>query len=121
LPEAAADDLEPVEVPTRRALDNRLDLQETRDQVGDARRSASLARQNLLPQLDLNLGLTQFGIGTTYGSALSSADHRTSVYLSTSYPLERSSEAASRAAAELDVSSRERTQRQRELDVETEV
>ena len=38
---------------------SRLDLQETRDQVDDARRSASLARQNLLPQLDLNLGVSQ--------------------------------------------------------------
>ena len=121
LPDEVADDLEPVEALTQRALENRLDLQETRDQVGDARRSAALARQNLLPQLDLNLGVTQFGAGTTFGSALSSADHRVSVYLSTSYPLERSTQAADRAVAALDVSSHERTLRQRQLELEAEV
>jgi len=121
LPEDVADDVEPVEVLTQRALENRLDLLETRDAVGDARRTASLAKQNLLPQLDLNLGVTQFGNGTTYGNAFHSADKRVNVYFSTSYPLERSNESASKAVAELDVSSRERTLRQRRLDVESEV
>ena len=52
-----------VEVLVQRALEARLELQEARDQVDDARRSASLARQNLLPQLDLNVGVTQLGFG----------------------------------------------------------
>lgn len=121
LPDDVTDDLEPIEVLTQRALENRLDLLETRDEVGDARRSASLARQNLLPQLDLNLGVTQLGNGTTYGNALNSAERRVSVFFSTSYPLERSTEAANRAVAQLDVSSRERTLRQRQLDIEAEV
>jgi outer membrane protein len=121
LPQDIADDLEPLEILTQRALENRLDLLETRDAVGDARRTASLAKQNLLPQLDLNLGVTQFGNGTTYGNAFHSADKRVNVYFSTSYPLERSNEAASKAVAQLDVTSRERTLRQRQLDVETEV
>jgi outer membrane protein TolC len=121
LPEDIADDIEPVEILTQRALENRLDLLETREEVGDARRTASLARQNLLPQLDLNLGVTQFGNGTTYGNAFHSADRRVNLYFSTSYPLERSNEAASKAVAQLDVSSRERTLRQRQLDLETEV
>jgi outer membrane protein TolC len=121
LPDDVSDPLEPVEVLTQRALLHRLDLQETRDLVGDAHRSASLARQNLLPQLDLNVGVTQFGTGTTYGNAISAADRRVSVFLSTSYALERSSVAADKAAAELDLSSRERTLRQRELEIEAEV
>jgi outer membrane protein TolC len=121
LPDDVSDVLEPVEVLTQRALLHRLDLQETRDVVGDARRSASLARQNLLPQLDLNFGVTQLGTGTTFGNAFGAGDRRVSVFLSTSYPLERSSEAASKAAAELDVASRERTLRQRELEIEAEV
>jgi outer membrane protein TolC len=121
LPEDTVDDIEPVEVLTQRALENRLDLLETREEVGDARRTASLARQNLLPQLDLNLGVTQFGNGTTYGNAFHSADRRVNLYFTTSYPLERSNEAASKAVAQLDVSSRERTLRQRQLDLETEV
>ena len=121
LPEDVVDDIEPLEVLTQRALESRLDLLETRDQVGDARRSASLARQNLLPQLDLNLGVTQFGTGTTYGNAFHSAERQVNLFFSTSYPLERSNEAANRAVAQLDVSSRERTLRQRQLDLEAEV
>ena len=61
--------VEPLEVLTQRALENRLDLLETRDEVGDARRTSSLARQNLLPQLDLNVGVSQFGTGTSFGNA----------------------------------------------------
>lgn len=121
LPEDIADDIEPVEILTQRALENRLDLLETRDEVGDARRTASLARQNLLPQLDLNLGVTQFGNGTTYGNAFHSAERRVNLFFSTSYPLERSNDAASKAVAQLDVTSRERTLRQRQLDLEAEV
>jgi outer membrane protein TolC len=122
LPEdIAAGDIEPVEILTQRALENRLDLLETRDIVGDARRTASLARQNLLPQLDLNVGVTQFGNGTTYGNAFHSAERRVNLFFSTSYPLERSNEAASRAVAQLDVTSRERSLRQRQLDLEAEV
>jgi outer membrane protein TolC len=121
LPEDIDDDVEPVEILIQRALQNRLDLLETRDEVGDARRTESLAKQNLLPQLDLNLGVTQFGNGTTYGNAFHSADRRVNVFFSTSYPLERSNEAANKAVAQLDVTSRERTLRQRQLDVEGEV
>jgi outer membrane protein len=121
LPEDVSEAIDPVDVLTQRALENRLDLVETREEVGDAHRAASLARQNLLPQLDLNVGVTQFGNGTTFGNAIRSADRRVSVYLSTSYPLERSTEATSRAVAELDLSSRERTLRQKQLDVESEV
>ena len=46
---------EPLEILIQRAFDRRLELRETRDQVADASRSAALARQNLLPQLDLRL------------------------------------------------------------------
>src|SRR5262249_12979647 len=85
LSEDVSESIEPVEVLTQRALENRLDLQETRDQVGDAHRSASLARQNLLPQLDLNFGIAQLGTGTSFGNAISSSQRQVSVFLSTSY------------------------------------
>jgi outer membrane protein TolC len=121
LPDDVSGELEPVEVLTQRALESRLDLLETRDEVSDARRTASLARQKLLPQLDLNVGVTQFGNGTTFGNALNSAERRVNVFFSTSYPLERSGEAAGKAVADLDVVSRERTLRQRQLELEAEV
>src|SRR6185436_3965188 len=63
LPDEVTGTVEPLEVLVLRALENRLDLQETRDQVKDARRSASLARQNLLPQLDLNVSMSDIGYG----------------------------------------------------------
>jgi len=121
LPEEVADDLEPLDVLTQRALENRLDLLETRDQVGDAKRAASLARQDLLPQLDLNLGVTQFGTGTTFGNAWHTADRQVNVFFSTSYPLQRSTEAATRATSLLALTSSERSLRQKQLDVEAEV
>jgi outer membrane protein TolC len=121
LPEELSDEIEPVEVLTAKALAHRLDLEETRDQVDDARRSASLARQKLLPQLDLKLAMSEVGLGSTFGSSLSAADHRLSLSLSTSYPLERSGEAAEKATADLAVAGRERSLRQRQLDVAAEV
>ena len=79
-PEAVAlpttdDVFEPVEVLVQRALDTRLELAEARDQVSDAERSASLAKQNLLPQLDLNVGVTQLGFGSSFGTAWSAGDN----------------------------------------------
>ena len=115
-----ADESEPMEILLDRARERRLELQEGRDQVQDAERSASLARQNLLPQLDLNLGVTQGGLGTTFFNAFNS-DRRVSVFLSASYPVERSTERASKAVAEIEVAARGRNVRQQELQVEGEV
>lgn len=119
--EIPPDDIEPLEVLTSRALENRLDLHETAEQVEDARRAASLARQNLLPQLDLNVGVTELGFGTSFGSAFRAAERRFNVFVSTSYPLERSSDTAARAVASMEVESRRRGLRQRQIDVEAEV
>jgi outer membrane protein TolC len=121
LPEELPDDLEPTDVLVRRALDNRADLMETRDQVDDARRSAALARQKLLPQLDLRLGLRGYGLGPTFGDAFRATDRQITFGLATSYPLERSDDRAARAMAEIQVETRERTARQRELEIESEV
>jgi outer membrane protein len=118
---SAADPVEPLEVLAARAVENRLDLQENRDLVEDARRTASLAKQNLLPQLDLGLGFSQVGSGPGFGSAFRAGDPRFNVFLTTSYPLDRSSEATNRAVAQLDVGSRRRTLQQKEIDVQAEV
>ena len=115
------DVFEPLEVLVERARVARLELLEARDRVDDARRSASLARQNLLPQLDLNLGVTQLGFGSSFGTAWSAGDRQVNVFLSASIPLPQASQRATRAVAELEVGSRERGVRQRELDVEQEV
>jgi outer membrane protein TolC len=105
----------------QQALDARLELREVRDQVGDARRAASLATQNLLPQLDLNVGVTQLGYGGSFGDSWRAGDTRVEVFLSGSYPLQQSSLRANRAVAQIQVGSRERAVRQAELDVEQQV
>jgi outer membrane protein len=115
------DVFEPIEVLVRRALDSRLELAEARDQVDDARRSASLARQDLLPQVDLNVGVTQLGYGSSFGTAWGAGDRQVNVFLSASYPLPQASQRANRAIADLELGSRERGVRQRELEVEREV
>ncbi|HET7747175.1 MAG TPA: TolC family protein [Vicinamibacteria bacterium] len=119
--EIPTDTLEPVEVLVERARLNRRDLQETRDQVDDARRTVSLARQNLLPQLDLNVSLSRFGLGTSFGGAWDAGERRVNVFLSSSYPLERTGDVTQKAMAELAMSASNRHLRQRELDLEAEV
>jgi len=121
LKEALAGDEEPLEVMVQRALDDRLELRETRDQLGDAKRAAALAKQNLLPQIDLGLGLTRIGFGPTYTEAYRTGDTRFNVFVSSSYPLERSNDKANKAVADLEVEARGRMVRQREMEVESEV
>ena len=112
---------EPVEVLVQRAFENRLELRETRDQLDDAKRAAALARQNLLPQLDLGVGVTRIGFGPTYSDAYKLADTRVSLFVTSSYPLERSNERAAQAVAALEVDARERLVKQREMEIESEV
>ena len=116
-----ASEVEAIDVLVARALATRLDLKETREQVKDAERSLALSRQSLLPQLDLGLSLTKTGFGPSFGSALDVADGRVSLFLSTSYPLERSSDKANKAIAELELASRKRSLARRELEIEAEV
>jgi outer membrane protein TolC len=118
---APVDDFGPVQVLVEQALQARLELHEARDLVHDAKRAASLATQNLLPQLDLNVGVTQLGYGGSFADAWRAADNRVEVFLSASYPLQQSSLRASRAVAQIEVGSRERGVRQQELDVEQQV
>jgi outer membrane protein TolC len=115
--------VEPIEALVARAHRARIDLAEAEDRVDDRRRAASLARQNLLPQLDLSLSLNQVGFGNSWSSAWrnGSGDRRFLFGLSSSYPLERSAAAADRATAVLDVESSRRALRQKQLDVEAEV
>jgi outer membrane protein TolC len=121
LPDVDADTFAPVDVLVVRALHNRLELAEARDLVGDAQRAASLARQNLFPQIDLNLGVTQLGYGGTFGDAWGAGDRRVELFLSAAFPLQQSAQKANRAVAELQLGSRERGVHEQELQIEQEV
>jgi outer membrane protein TolC len=114
-------ELEPSEVLTARAVASRLELAEARDQIHDSERSLALARQNLLPQLDLNLNWSRVGFGPSYADANQAGDSRWNFLVSSSYPLERTSDKANRAIAELDLAARKRSLAQREQEVEADV
>jgi len=121
LPTELAPELEPLEVLLARAFQSRLDLQETRDRVEDARRSAAVARQNLLPQVNVNVGLTRSGYGSSFSESFQEADHRFDFFVTTSYPLERAASQAARASAALELVSRERSLDQKKLEIEADV
>lgn len=114
-------EIEPLEVLVPRALETRIELKELRDQVDDGRRNLSVARQNLLPQLDLGVAYSRLGYGSSLSDTFRAGDPRVDFFLSSSYPLQRANEKANKAVAELDLAARERNLRQRELDVEAEV
>ncbi|MGE0453446.1 MAG: TolC family protein [Vicinamibacteria bacterium] len=113
--------LEPIEMLIARALENRLELQEARDGVGDAERARALARQNLLPQLDVGVELARVGFGSSFSDAFRRYDQRASVFVSTSYPVERSADRSALASAEIDLGARERGVLERQLTIEGEV
>jgi outer membrane protein TolC len=121
LPETLAPESEEVDSLVRTAFANRLELRETEDQVQDARRTASLAKQNLLPQLDFGVGVSQIGTGPTFSDAWKVGDTRVDFFVASSYPVERSTDRAAKAVADLDVATRERAVRQRELEIDSEV
>jgi outer membrane protein TolC len=121
LPEDLGPPVEPLQILIERALQNRLDLQEAADQVDDARRSAALARQNLLPQVDLLVAASRVGAGATVDAALSTADSRVDVAVASSYPLKQASNRASRVAAEAQETAKQRALVERRLEVESEV
>ncbi len=121
LPTALGDESEPLEALLARALERRLDLQEIRDQLEDAPRASSVARQRTLPQIDLNLAYTRSGYGSDFSDSFNGADGRIDYFLTTSYPMERSADAAAKATAELTLVARERAVTQKKLEVETEI
>jgi len=114
-------EVEPVEVLVGRALDSRLELKEARDRVDDARRAASLARQDMLPRVDVNLGVNRLGFGRSFGDLWGLSDRQVEFFLSASYPIRQSTQKANRAVSELQVRSRERGVEQLELEIEREV
>jgi len=114
-------EIEPLEVLVPRALQTRIELKELQDEVDDGRRNLVVARQNLLPQLDVGVGYSRVGFGSSFSDSVRAGDPRVDFFLSTSYPLERATEKANKAVAELDLLARERNLRQRELEVEAEV
>jgi outer membrane protein TolC len=106
---------------TALALQNRIEMREENDRIADAERALAVSKQNLLPQVDLNLRYDRRGIGNSFGTSFDFMDNAFNMYLSTSYPLDRSSENASYALDQIDVMARRRQLRLVEYNIANEV
>ena len=100
--------VEPVDTLLERAFDRRPEVAEAQDRVDDARRALSLATQNLLPQLDLNVDIAHTGVGSTLSDSLSHLAPEVGVGVTTSYPLQRSADRARKAAGVIALRAAER-------------
>jgi outer membrane protein TolC len=121
LKEDLAADEPPLPELLSRARAKRLELRESRDQVRDGERAAGIARQNLLPDLTLNLDVSQLGFGSTFSESFHQADRSVNLYLSTSYPLERTQDRAGAAIAQVEVDSRKRKADELDREIDAEV
>jgi outer membrane protein len=99
---------ESVEQLTAMALANRIDVREARDQIGDARRTASVAKWELLPPVNLEASYTRRGLGVARPYAFQPLFGGWHVGLSTSYGLDRSDAQAGAALAAISVVAAER-------------
>ena len=81
------------------ALSSRPDVQEAREQIGDARRAERVARWNLLPPVTLDVNYTRRGLGTPSSDVFSQLLSGWRFGLSTSYALDHADEQAAAASA----------------------
>jgi outer membrane protein len=110
-----------VDAATALALQNRIEMREESDRIQDAQRSLTVSKQNLLPQVDLNLRYDRRGLGDSFTSSFDYIDNAFNFYLTTSYPLDRSSENASYAMTQIDLAARRRQLKLVEYNIANEV
>jgi outer membrane protein len=84
------------------ALDHRLDFMNAKDHVGDADRAVTLARRGMLPQLDLDAGVTYGAAGTTSWSNPVEGPPAYSVSVTLEIPFNRRTESLSYERAMID-------------------
>lgn len=91
------------------SMNYRLDLIEASDQIWDTKRDLKVAKNNILPGLDLVLGYTLSGAGDTVGSSFGLKDSGILIGFQTSATnLNRKRERASYKTAQINVVSRQR-------------
>jgi outer membrane protein TolC len=99
------------------ALSARLEVREARERIGDARRSQTVARWNLLPPVALDVSYTRRGLGSASPDLFGQMFNGWRVGISSGYALDRSNETAVAAAAAVNV----RAAEQAALDTERRV
>lgn len=106
---------------TRTALASRIELVEERDRASDARRQVAVSKQNVLPQLDLNVRYSQSGFGPTFKDSFDFRVGSFDVFFSTSYVLDHSAESAALAQSQIQLESRQRSVKLAEHNIQNEV
>lgn len=76
------------------ALNNRVELEQTKDEIREARRKSGIARHNLLPQLDLVMGYARSSSSDDFGRSMRFEEDTWSINLVSSTDWARTSEKA---------------------------
>jgi len=100
---------------------SRLDVREARERVDDARRQESVAKWNLVPRLDLTVSYARRGVGSPIGGLLDQMAGGWRAGFTTSFSLDRASEAAAVGLAQVSVRGARRALDDRERRVASEV
>lgn len=119
--DVASPALEPVDRFVQIAIESRLEVRESRDRIGDARRTESVARWNLLPPVNLDVSYTKRGVGSSAAYGFNQMLNGWHAGISTSYALDRSDERAAAATAAVSVRAAERDAQDTERRVADEV
>lgn len=90
------------------ALGRRVDLREAHDRIKDAKRTAEVAKWNLLPQVNFTLGYTRRGLGAASSPLFNELFTGWRYGVTTSYDLDRSDQTAAHATAEIGVRAADR-------------
>ena len=77
------------------ALDNRVELEQAKDQIREAKRRSGVYKHNLLPQLDLVLDYEKYGSSDDFGRSMRFDEDRWSINLVSTTDWARTSEKAS--------------------------
>ena len=76
----------------RTALERRLELLGAEEAVAEAERSVTFARNQMLPQLDVNLTLTRGATGESFGSTVGVDQFRFATFFAVSLPVDRTAQ-----------------------------
>ena len=85
----------------RQALEHRLELQTAQEQIDEAERQLNIARQNLLPPLDVSVRYTLRGEGDGFRDSVKMEDEFWGVGVSSSFALNLAEERAAYQQAQL--------------------
>jgi outer membrane protein TolC len=96
------------------ALRERLDLREQRSEIADGERELRVARNEVLPDLDLAVGYSWSGTGSSAGTSTGLDDHTWSLSLTTSTDIRKTAERARLEQRRIDI----RTARRSYADLE---